>query len=188
MNIYRFSPPDPCACCPPCSCECCECCVPVPCPCLDPAGSADIPVPGFGNFYSNTAQTIIPDATYGPINLSADYANVAHVSEDGFSLVFDREGLYLVGFGIIPQSGAGSGARVAVVQPALGSPPPAIYASIRPVVTNLVETGGQFLAYFNVGDSIYLGVHADTPVTLFAGTGDTAVNAYLSLACLGRYA
>ncbi len=153
-----------------------------------PAGTAENPVPGFGNFYSNTAQTIFSGATYGPINLSADYANVAHVSEDGFSLVIDREGLYLVGFGIIPQSGAGNGASLAVIQPALGSPPPAISASIRPVITNMSETGGQFLAYFNACDSIYLGVRSDTPVTLFAGTGDTAVNAYLSMAYLGRYA
>ena len=149
-----------------------------------PTGAAVVLTPSFGNFFSNSAQTIPASESFEPVALMQDYAQDIELEPDGHTITILRDGIFEVHYGVTPASGTAQGSFAAIVEPQAGSPPPAVKVSARALSGDNQQVSGFFVTSYAKGSTIYLGVQSPSEITLAADSLSLAVNAYLNIVSL----
>ncbi|MGI5959528.1 MAG: BclA C-terminal domain-containing protein [Massiliimalia sp.] len=148
-----------------CVCSCPPCC-PAPMPTK----------PATGYFYTVSAQS------FSGQNVPVTFSNTAALNEtqlgaDGSTITVSKPGLYRIGYGITPKTGAGAGVTVSLasVSPATGTIPGTAFA----VLLDQSQVHGDVLTALTPGQQICLQVSASGSAPLTLDT--SGIGAYLTL-------
>ena len=125
-----------------------------------------IPYPAYGTFNSRTAQTLTPTTTYVPVQLIRDGYYQTRLEPDGTTITVIEQGVYVISYTIIVNSGASPSANVGILNPKGGSIPTLYLSSNRPLNYNNTVITASFVGPLAAGDQLALGVYSPLTVEL----------------------
>lgn len=125
-----------------------------------------VPYPVYGNFNSRTAQTLSPTGTYVPVQLIRDNYYQTQLESDGTTITVLEQGVYVMMYSIIVNSGASPYANVGILNPKGGSLPTLYLATNRPLNYNNTMISGYSVGPLAAGDQLALGVYSPSTVEL----------------------